>query len=81
MIIASSLSSYALLGSSSALHEDAAFWSDSDTFDLAIVIGVADWLVGGGTFIKIRVERLALIEAEVQLSLRQPRLLGGRRFR
>ena len=58
-----------LLGSP-ALHEDAAFRSDSDTFDLAIVIGVADWLVRGGTFVQIRIERLALIETEVQLSLR-----------
>ena len=62
-----------------ALDEDAAFGSDSDPFDGAIVIGAANWLVSGAAFVEIRAERLALIETEMHLGLFHCCLLGRRR--
>jgi len=49
----------------STLYEDAALWSNSDTFNLTIVIGVANWLVGGRAFIQIRPDLLARVKIEM----------------
>lgn len=63
-----------------ALYEDAALRSDPDTFDLAIVIGITNGFVRGRALVQPSPEVLALVEIEVQLGLRQRRLLGRRRF-
>jgi hypothetical protein len=65
----------------SALHEDASFRSDSDALVLAIVIGIANRFIDRRAFEHTRLNRLALIETETQLSFLDCRFLGGRRRR
>ena len=64
-----------LLVGRSALDECAARWSDSDTFGLAVVVGVANRLVSGDASVQARFYLLALPEIEMQLGLRQCRPL------